>query len=44
MYVKNVLVYARLLSITYKNDGRNIVKVGVNYSSEQKLLTEWVIE
>ena len=28
----------------YKNDGRKIVKVGVNYSSEQKQLTEWVIE
>ena len=44
MYVKNVLVYERLLSIAYKNDGRKIVKVGVNYSSEQKQLTEWVIE
>ena len=30
--------------IAYKNDGRKIVKVGVNYSSEQKQLTEWVIE
>ena len=44
MYVKNVLVYERLFSIAYKNDGRKIVKVGVNYSSEQKQLTEWVIE
>ena len=44
MYVKNVLVYERLLPIAYKNDDRKIVKVGVNYSSEQKQLTEWVIE
>ena len=31
-------------SIAYKNDGRKIVKVGVNYSSAEKQLTEWVIE
>ncbi|MDY5682574.1 MAG: PD-(D/E)XK nuclease domain-containing protein [Treponema sp.] len=30
--------------IAYKNDGRKIVKVGVNYSSTEKQLTEWVIE
>ena len=30
--------------IAYQNDGRKIVKVGVNYSSEEKKLTEWVIE
>ena len=30
--------------IAYKNDGRKIVKVGVNYSSVEKQLTEWVIE
>ena len=30
--------------IAYKNDGRKIVKVGVNYSSTDKQLTEWVIE
>ena len=30
--------------IAYKNDGRKIVKVGVNYSSAEKQLTEWVIE
>ncbi|MGN0738653.1 MAG: AAA family ATPase [Treponema sp.] len=30
--------------ISYKNDGRKIVKVGVNYSSTEKQLTEWLIE
>ena len=30
--------------IAYKNDGRKIEKVGVNYSSAEKQLTEWVIE
>ena len=30
--------------IAYKNDGRKIVKVGVNYSSTEKQLTDWVIE
>ncbi len=30
--------------IAYKNDGRKIVKIGVNYSSTEKQLTEWVIE
>ena len=30
--------------IAYHNDGRRIVKVGVNYSSAEKQLTEWVIE
>lgn len=30
--------------IAYKNDGRRIVKVGVNYSSEQEQLTDWLIE
>ena len=30
--------------IAYQNDGRKIVKVGVNYSSAEKQLTEWVIE
>lgn len=30
--------------IAYKNDGRKIVKVGINYSSAEKQLTEWIIE
>ena len=30
--------------IAYKNDGRKIVKVGVNYSSKEKQLTEWIIQ
>ncbi len=30
--------------IAYKNDGRKIVKVGVNYSSEEKQLSEWIIQ
>ncbi|MBP5156909.1 MAG: AAA family ATPase [Treponema sp.] len=29
--------------IAYKNDGRKIVKIGVNYSSAEKQLTEWII-
>ena len=29
--------------IADKNDGRSIVKVGVNYSSAEKQLTEWLI-
>ena len=31
-------------AIAYKSDGRKIVKVGVNYSSEQKQLSEWIVE
>lgn len=30
--------------IAYKNDGRKIVKVAVNYSSSEERLTEWLIE
>lgn len=30
--------------IAYKNDGRKIIKVGVNYSSKEKQLTEWIIQ
>ena len=30
--------------IAYRNDGRRIVKVGVNYSSAERQLTEWIIE
>lgn len=30
--------------IAYKNDGRKIIKVGVNYSSEKKQLTDWIIQ
>lgn len=30
--------------IAYKNDGRKIVKVGVNYSSKEKQLTEWIFQ
>ena len=30
--------------IAYKNDGRKIVKVAVNYSSTEERLTEWLIE
>ena len=29
--------------IAYQNDGRKIVKVGVNYSSADRQLTEWCI-
>ena len=29
--------------IAYKNDGRRIVKVGVNYSSAERQLTEWIV-
>ena len=28
----------------YEGDGRRIVKIGVNYSSEQQQLTDWIIE
>ena len=28
--------------IPYQNDGRRIVKVGVNYSSTERQLTEWL--
>ena len=31
-------------AIPYKNDGRRIVKIGVNYSSIERQLTEWIIE
>ncbi|MDD7611200.1 MAG: AAA family ATPase, partial [Spirochaetales bacterium] len=37
-------IHSQNYSIAYKNDGRKIVKVGVNYSSTEKQLTEWVIE
>ena len=30
--------------IAYKNDGRKIVKVAVNYSSEKEQLDDWIIE
>ncbi len=30
--------------IAYQNDGRKIVKVGVNYSSRDRQLSEWIIE
>ena len=30
--------------IAYKGDGRRIVKIGVNYSSEQQQLSDWIIE
>ena len=30
-------------AISYENDGRKIVKIGANFSSETKNLTEWVI-
>ena len=30
--------------IAYKTDGRKIVKIGINYSSTEKQLTEWIIE
>ncbi len=29
--------------IPYQNDGRKLVKVGVNYSSAEKQLTEWIV-
>ena len=28
----------------YKSDGRKIVKVAVNYSSEKEQLDDWIIE
>ena len=30
--------------IAYQNDGRKIVKIGVNYSSKEKQLSDWIIE
>lgn len=30
--------------IAYKNDGRKIIKAGVNYSSEKQQLSEWIIQ
>ena len=30
--------------IAYKNDGRKIVKVAVNYSSTKQQLDDWIIE
>ena len=30
--------------IAYQNDGRKIVKVGINYSSRDRQLSEWIIE
>ncbi|WP_191013595.1 hypothetical protein [Treponema zioleckii] len=30
--------------IAYKNDGRKIIKVGVNYSSKDEQLSDWKIE
>ena len=30
--------------IAYKSDGRKIVKVAVNYSSEKEQLDDWIIE
>ena len=29
--------------IAYRNDGRKIVKIGVNYSSADRQLTEWIV-
>ena len=37
-------INSRNYPIAYKNDGRKIVKIGVNYSSAEKQLTEWIIE
>ena len=31
-------------AISYKNDGKKIVKIGANFSSEKKNLTNWVVE
>lgn len=36
-------IESRDYPIAYKNDGRRIVKVGVNYSSTEKQLTEWLV-
>ena len=30
-------------AIAYKDDGRRIVKIGANYSSAERLFTEWII-
>lgn len=30
--------------IPYSADGKRLVKVGVNYSSEERTITEWKIE
>ena len=30
-------------AIAYRDDGRRIVKIGVNYSSAARQLTEWMI-
>ena len=30
-------------AIAYKDDGRRIVKIGANYSSTERLFTEWII-
>ncbi|MCI6838582.1 MAG: PD-(D/E)XK nuclease domain-containing protein, partial [Prevotella sp.] len=30
--------------IPYSADGRKLVKIGVNYSSEERTITEWKIE
>ena len=30
--------------IPYSADGRRLVKIGVNYSSEERTITEWKIE
>lgn len=37
-------IKSRDYPIAYKNDGRRIVKVAVNYSSKEEQLTEWIIE
>ena len=37
-------INSRNYPIAYKNDGRRVVKVGVNYSSAEKQLSEWIIE
>ncbi len=31
-------------SINYENDSRSIHKIGVNYSSKEKNITEWIVE
>jgi hypothetical protein len=31
-------------AIAYKSDGRKVVKIGVNYSSEQRQLSEWLVQ
>ena len=37
-------IKSRDYPIAYKNDGRKIVKVAVNYSSELRQLSEWIVE